>query len=91
MTWTVDGLDLPVDRSIQPGIVTEEDLTPSNVGVDIGGTTVVSGLDHPIQETVDISGVLSAGANTITASSDTLGELRTSLTFEAVKNVGGSN
>ena len=76
------------ETSLEPGIVTESTLTPSNVSVDIDGETVVSGLDHPIQETVDISGVLSAGANQITASSDTLGELRTSVTFEAVKNVG---
>ena len=74
------------ETSLQPGIVTETDLTPSNVAVDIDGETVVSGLDHPIQETVDISGVLSAGANGITTSSDTLGEVRTSITFEAIKN-----
>ena len=76
------------ETALEPGIVTEGGLTPSDVSVDIDGETVVSGLDHPIQETVDISGVLSAGANQITASSNTLGELRTSVTFEAVKNVG---
>ena len=79
------------ETALEPGIVTEDTLTPSNVSVDIDGETVISGLDHPIQETVDISGVLSAGANQITASSDTLGELRTSVTFEAVKNVGDTS
>jgi len=77
--------------ALQPGIVTEDTLTPSNVSVEIDGTTVVSGLDHPIQETVDISGELAAGANTITTKSDTLGEVRTGITIEAIKNVGENN
>jgi len=71
--------------SLQPGIVTTTNEV-SNVSVDIGGTTVVSGLDAPIQETVDIAGELASGANKITATSDSLGEIRTSITYEALKN-----
>jgi hypothetical protein len=73
------------ETSLQPGIVTTTNEV-SNVSVDIDGTTVVSGLDAPIQETVDITGELTSGANTITATSDSLGEVRTSITYEALKN-----
>ena len=77
------------ETALDPGIVTEDSQTPSNVSVSIDGTTVASGLNHPIDTTVDIEGVLSAGANTIEATSDTLGELRLGVTFEALKNTGG--
>lgn len=78
------------ETSLEPGIVTEADLTPSDVAVAIDGETVASGLDHPIDETVDISGVLDAGPNTVEATTASLGELRLSVTFEALKNTGGS-
>lgn len=73
------------ESALQPGIVTTTSEA-SNVAVDIDGTTVVSGLSSPIQETVDITGELTSGANTITATSDSLGEVRTSITYEALKN-----
>lgn len=73
------------ETSLQPGIVTTTNEV-SNVDVTIDGTTVVSGLSSPIQETVDITGELTSGANTITTTSDSLGEVRTSITYEALKN-----
>jgi len=73
------------ETSLQSGIVTTTNEV-SNVSVDIDGTTVVSGLSSPIQETVDIAGELTSGANTITTTSDSLGEVRTSITYEALKN-----
>jgi len=74
------------ETSLQPGIITEDDRTPSNVAVTVGGQQVASALNHPIDETIDISGALDAGPNAIEATSDTLGELRLSVTIEALKN-----
>jgi hypothetical protein len=63
----------------------------AGLSVDVAsGTTVVSGLDAPIERTVDIEGVLSSGPNEIVTRSDTLGEVRTSITYEVLKNVGGN-
>lgn len=76
--------------ALDPGIVTESTKTPSNVAVTVDGQQVASGLDHPIDTTVDIDGILDAGSNPIEATSDTLGELRLSTTIEALKNTGGS-
>jgi hypothetical protein len=73
------------ETSLQSGIVSTANEV-SNVAVDIDGTTVVSGLSSPIQETVDITGELTSGANTITTTTDTLGEVRTSITYETLKN-----
>lgn len=74
--------------AFDPGINTFDDEEASDVSVSIGGETVISGLDHPIDEVVDIRGILNAGANQIEATSDTLGELRLSVTYEALKNAG---
>jgi len=76
--------------ALSPGIVTEDTKTPSNVAVTVDGQQVASGLDHPIDETVDISGILDAGSNPIEATTDTLGELRLTTTIEALKNTDGS-
>jgi len=72
--------------ALDPGVNEQGGKTVSNVGVDIDGTTVVSGLSSPIDETVDIAGELSDGANAITATTDTLGELKLTVEYEALKN-----
>lgn len=71
---------------VDPGIVEQSNETVSNVDVTVAGQAVATGLDHPIDETVDLSGVLADGRNDIEITSDTLGELRARVEYEAIKN-----
>ena len=72
--------------AVDPGIVTIADETVSGVDVTVAGETVATGLDHPIDETIDVEGVLIDGRNDIEITSDSLGELRATLEYEAIKN-----
>jgi hypothetical protein len=74
------------EAALEPGVNEQPGKTVSNVAVDIDGTTVASGLSAPINETVDIAGEFSDGANNITATTDTLGELKLTVEYEALKN-----
>jgi hypothetical protein len=75
--------------AVDPGINTISGETVSNVSVDIGGTTVASGLSHSDLSggrTIDIESVLANGSNPVTITSDTLGELRATIEYEGLKN-----
>jgi hypothetical protein len=75
--------------AVDPGINTITGVTVSNVAVDIGGTTVASGLSHSDLSggrTIDISGVLADGSNPVAISSDSLGEIRATIEYEGLKN-----
>lgn len=72
--------------AVDPGINTISNEQVSNVSVDVAGTAVASGLSAPISNTIDIAGELSDGANAISITSDTLGELRATIEYEAIKN-----
>ena len=72
--------------AVDPGIVTIGDETVSGVDVTVAGETVATGLNHPIDETIDVEGVLTDGRNDIEITSDSLGELRATLEYEAIKN-----
>lgn len=72
--------------AVDPGINTIQGEQVSNVALDINGSTVASGLSHPIDTTVDITGIMSDGPNPVTISSDALGELRATIEYEAIKN-----
>jgi len=74
------------EAALEPGVNEQSGETVSNASVDIDGTTVASGLSSPIDETVDIAGEFSDGANSITARTDTLGELKLTIEYEALKN-----
>jgi len=71
---------------VEPGIVEQSGETVSNVDVTAAGQTVATGLDHPIDESIDLSGVLADGRNDIQITSDSLGELRARVEYEALKN-----
>lgn len=73
-------------NAISPGVNTLTGETPSNVDVLVGPTNVASGLDHPIDESIDISGLLDDGRNDIKIFSDTLGEVRATIEYEGIKN-----
>lgn len=75
--------------AVDPGINTISGETVSNVSVDIGGTTVASGLSHSDLSggrSIDISSVLDNGSNPVTITSDSLGELRATVEYEGLKN-----
>ena len=72
--------------AVDPGIVEQSNETVSGVDVTVAGQTVATGLDHPIDESIDLEGVLSDGRNDIEITSDSLGELRATLEYEAIKN-----
>jgi len=74
------------EAAVDPGIVTISEETVSGVDVTVGGESVASDLDHPIDESIDLSDVLSDGRNDIEITSDSLGELRATLEYEAIKN-----
>jgi len=72
--------------AVEPGIVEQTNETVSGVDVTVAGNTVTTNLDHPIDESIDLEGVLSDGRNDIEITSDTLGEIRATLEYEAIKN-----
>jgi hypothetical protein len=74
------------EAALEPGVNEQPNEQVSNVGVDIDGTTVASGLSAPINETVDIAGEFSDGKNDVTATTQTLGELKLTVRYEALKN-----
>lgn len=84
-TLDVDDHTHPPD----PGIFTTND-TPSNVGVDINGTTVATGIGTgTFETTVDIGGDLTNDAwNDITLTSDSLGRLQATVFIEGYDQVG---
>lgn len=74
------------ESDLAPGINTFTGETVSNVDVILNGTTIASGLSSPVDETIDITGQLSGGDNTVKITSDTLGEIEAIWTFEGIKN-----
>jgi hypothetical protein len=72
--------------ALDNGINEQPNEQVSNVAVDIDGQTVASGLSPPIDRTIDIAGVLSDGENPVTITSGSLGELRATVEYEALKN-----
>jgi hypothetical protein len=86
-THTIDATSTTSsEAAVDPGIVEQSNETVSNVGVTVAGTTVASGLDHPIDTAVDISNILSDGQNAVEITSNTLGEIRSRVEYEGVKN-----
>jgi hypothetical protein len=73
----------------EPGIFTTAD-TPSNVGVEINGTTVATGIGTgTFETTVDIAGELTNDAwNDITLTSDSLGRIQATVFIEGYDQVG---
>jgi len=73
----------------EPGIFTTAD-TPTNVGVDINGTTVATGIGTgTFETTVDIGGDLTNDSwNDITLTSDSLGRLQATVFIEGYDKVG---
>lgn len=73
----------------EPGILTTAD-TPSNVGVEINGTTVASGIGTgTFQTTVDIAGdLINDSWNDISLTSDSLGRVQATVFVEGYDQVG---
>jgi hypothetical protein len=72
-----------------PGINTFSNEQVSNVSVELNGEVVASGLGAPIDEEIDITGKLSGGDNTVTVTTDSLGEVSVAWSFEGIKNAEG--
>lgn len=73
-----------------PGVNEFPDEQVSNVSISIGDTTVASGLnpDPELKETFDVEGIFEGGENQITVETESLGEVRVSITYEVRKNAG---
>jgi hypothetical protein len=73
----------------EPGIFTTAD-TPSNVGVEINGTTVATGIGTgTFETTVDISGDLNVDSwNDITLTSGSLGRIQATVFLEGYSQIG---
>lgn len=67
------------------GVNTFTNETVSNVDVDLNGTTIKSKLASPIDEEIDITNQLSAGDNSVTVTTDSLGEIAVAWEFEGIK------
>lgn len=86
---TTESTSTTNEAAVDPGVNEFLNEQVSNVSASIDGSQVASGLSAPVDETVDIKGILSDGPNNITIQSDTLGEVRAKVELEGIKNAGG--